>query len=117
MIVELKKGQKGHWLTPERKYSVLAMQGRSCRIIDDGGAPSLFSLLTFDVVDPAVAPQWEYHRGAGGHVSLGTAAFLRPGFFEDVFDRVAGSDGPVARFESITEEERSRFCSWFSGLA
>jgi hypothetical protein len=114
MIVKAKTNRPSKWLTPGRSYSVLSLEGRSCRTIDDGGAPSLFPLRMFDIVDPAVAPQWEYRRGAGGHVSLGTAAFLQPGFFEDVFDRVSRTSEPIIGFTSITEEERFRFCSWFS---
>jgi hypothetical protein len=114
MIVMLKNARSEHWLTAGLPYAVLAIDGRYCRLVDDGGAPTLFAMTAFDVVDPTVAPQWEFRKGPGGHVALATAVFHRPGYFEDVFDRVPGSDGAIVAFQSMTTEERSRFTAWFS---
>jgi hypothetical protein len=65
MIVMLKNVRTEHWLTAGQSYTVLAIDGRSCRLIDDGGAPTLFAMTAFDVVDPTVAPQWEFRKGRG----------------------------------------------------
>ncbi len=83
------------------------------RIVDDGGSPALLPRRTFAVVDARVSDRWEVFIEPLGRIGLSTPALQTPGFFEDLFDRVAGTLDTLLAETSLDEAETLRLRSWF----
>ncbi len=110
------RGEDCPHLTTGQSYTVLAVEGTHLRVIDDGGAPSLFATLGWEIVPQEVAQPWVLSL-EDEDLCLGPKPFMEPGFFEDVFDGVRPS---CERFLSVasrtcTPSELARFQSWFDG--
>ena len=88
------------WLQVGSEYVVLAVEvgpaGVSLRLTGaDAGTPGLFFSPMFRTVSETVPSNWRVALGEGGILDVAPASWLRPGFWEDYFDR---KDEAVAEF-------------------
>jgi hypothetical protein len=113
MRVSIRKGMKKKSLLRFADYGVLEWCGAYLRLVDDDGAPPLFRTRHFLVTDSSVSVDWIVHTIEAGRVLLSTPIFLKPGYFEDVFDSVSGSDEPILESRGISVDEKIRFQQWF----
>lgn len=99
--------QTSAWVTLDAEYVVLAIQatpdGRvQLRIVsDDGTTPVLFESEMFMTVSTDIPSNWVASIGERGFVDIAPAKWLRPGFWDDYFDR---DPQAIADFE----EEKSK---------
>lgn len=79
---------------------------RKIRILDeDGGSPSLWPLDMFEVVSPRISANWGAAiKTVDGrtYLDLAPVAWLRPGFWQDYFDR--GWEGAIKEFDRAVAE-------------
>lgn len=84
---------ESEWLTLDSEYVVLAIEGNpgrelSIRVQDDkGGGPGLWPAEMFMTTSTALPSSWIISIGDNGQFDLAPAKWLRPGFWEDFFDR------------------------------
>jgi hypothetical protein len=67
-------------------YEVIGIEGNDYRIVDENGEPILFEPGCFDLLD-ASEPDFWLSRVEGGVRYAYPPDWMRPGFFEDFFDR------------------------------
>lgn len=81
------------WLTLGGEYPVLSIEVEADRRVwlriesDEAGTPALFDSEMFLTTSTGLASNWRARVGVGGSLELAPAAWLRPGFWEEFFDR------------------------------
>ena len=82
------------WLTLDEEYPVLAIDVLPDKRVlfriesDDDGTPALFDAEMFVESSSAIPPTWQVRLRAGGSLEIAPSAWLRPGFWDEFFDRV-----------------------------
>lgn len=86
MKVQFKKGMENPYFTPGNIYRVIGIEADDFRIIDDTGKPYLYSRKEFDIIEKG-GEDWITQYGEDGEEYSYPKELMRPGFFEDYFDR------------------------------
>ena len=92
MVVTLKKRSRRYRdLTFGQRYLVIGIEADEFRILNNAGNPFLYPPSLFAVVDPQEPADWVTEEGDDGERYAYPPPLNKPGFFEDFFDRKAGS--------------------------
>jgi hypothetical protein len=95
LCVSLGKGARARsgWLTLHREYrvlAILALPGRTIEfrvLSDDGHTPILVDSTLFAASEQPLPEGWVCTVTQDGVVELGPKQWLKPGFWEEFFDR------------------------------
>lgn len=80
-------------MTLDREYLVLAIDVEPGRHVwlriesEAGGTPALFDAEMFLTTSSELPSSWRARVGEGGSLQLAPEPWLRPGFWEEFFDR------------------------------
>ncbi len=75
-----------HALSIGEVYEVIGIEAGHFRVLDDGGAPSLFGPKLFETIDASRPAHWIESTEDGTEYAY-APELNRPGFFEDYFER------------------------------
>lgn len=69
-----------------KEYRVIAIESSYYRLMGESGRPYLYPPSALEIVDNTWDDDWTEEAESDGDVSIGPAALLAPGLFEDYFD-------------------------------
>ena len=82
------------WLTPSRRYVVLfvsILDTPKFAVLDDSGSYSWWKASVFRTTSTRIPENWGIRVNGDSGVDIGPLSWMRPGFWEELADGVAGA--------------------------